>query len=91
LPIQKYYKRNVPSLDVVAVQDERRAHEHRDEEDPVVRAVRRDDGLDGTSKWRQEVLRGLNDGRKRRKGKMEDKPGQCPSVASMGEEIAPGK
>ena len=63
LPIQKYYKRNVPSLDVVAVQDERRAHEQRDEEDPVVRAVRRDDGLDGTSKWRQEVLRGLNDGR----------------------------
>ena len=76
---------------MVAVQDERRAHEQRDEEDPVVRAVRRDDGLDGTSKWREEVLRGLNDGRKRRKGKMEDKPGQCPSVASMGEEIAPGK
>ena len=48
---------------MVAVQDERRAHEHRDEEDPVVRAVRRDDGLDGNSKWRQELLRGLNDGR----------------------------
>ena len=46
---------------MVAVQDERRAHEHRDEEDPVVRAVRRDDGLDGTSKWRQELLRGLNE------------------------------
>ena len=46
---------------MVAVQDERRAHEQRDEEDPVVRAVRRDDGLDGTSKWRQELLRGLNE------------------------------
>ena len=75
---------------MVAVQDERRAHEHRDEEDPVVRAVRRDDGLDGTSKWRQELLRGLNWMTGKEEGE-DGGQGQCPSVASMGEEIAPGK
>ena len=56
------------SLEMVPVHDERGADEQGDEQDPVVRAVAREDRVQTLSNRREDLLRGLRERRRGRRG-----------------------